>query len=95
MLHLSFYRGHMVYKGHTYDITLLDEFICTAYNRIACFFLVTLNDGSQKVCEAKGVPTETWRLKRELFLALYPDIPYEVVTANRTYRAKPKWRRSA
>lgn len=48
-------------------------------------FLVTMPDGSQKVVEAKGFATEVWRIKRELFIALFPWIDYEVRTA------RPRW----
>jgi len=42
-------------------------------------FLVTLLDGTKEVREVKGYATETWNLKRKLFEANYPDIPYKVV----------------
>lgn len=53
-------------------------------------FLVTLKNGSQKVVEAKGMPTPEWSIKRELFIALYPNIPYEVVTQKARWYAKKK-----
>ena len=41
-------------------------------------FLVTLNDGRQKIVETKGFPTETWRIKMKLTQALYPQYEYLV-----------------
>lgn len=61
---------------HTFELRVNDHIVC----RHRVDFLVTLKDGSQKVVEAKGFATETWRIKRDLFCALHPDIPYEVVT---------------
>lgn len=55
-------------------------------------FLCTMPDGSQKVIEAKGPVTETWRLKRELFIALHPHIPYEVWTDRRGARRRRRRR---
>lgn len=42
-------------------------------------FLVTLTDGSQEVREVKGFQTREWDLKRKLFEANYPEIPYKVI----------------
>jgi len=42
-------------------------------------FLVTLPDGSQEVREVKGFATAEWDLKRKLFEANYPHIPYKVI----------------
>ena len=39
-------------------------------------FLVTLPDGRKKFVEAKGLPTDIWRIKRKLTEALFPHIPY-------------------
>jgi hypothetical protein len=39
-------------------------------------FLVTLNNGTQKVVEPKGEETGEWKLKRKLFLDNYPHIEY-------------------
>ena len=52
-------------------------------------FLVTYPDGHQEVEEVKGFATPEWRIKHKLFLALYPDIPYNVITTNNKLR-KPK-----
>jgi len=42
-------------------------------------FLVTLPNGDIEVREVKGFATAVWDLKRKLFEANYPDIPYKVV----------------
>ena len=41
-------------------------------------FLITNHDGSQEVREYKGFATKDWGLRRKLFEACYPDIPYFV-----------------
>ena len=53
-------------------------------------FLVTTNDGKQEVHETKGFATKEWGLKRKLFEALYPDIPYYVIVQQ---KGKPAWMR--
>lgn len=42
-------------------------------------FFVTNNDGSQEVHEFKGFATDVWKLKKKLFEANFPEIPYIVV----------------
>jgi len=42
-------------------------------------FLVTGLDGKIWIEEYKGVDTATWRIKKKLCEALYPDIPYKVI----------------
>lgn len=42
-------------------------------------FLVTLNNGTQKVMEAKGEETDIWKAKMKLFRDNYPHIEYIVV----------------
>lgn len=41
-------------------------------------FLVTLPDGRKKFVEAKGFPTDVWRIKKKLTEALFPHIEYLV-----------------
>lgn len=41
-------------------------------------FYVTENNGKVYVIETKGMETELWRIKKKLFEALYPEIPYLV-----------------
>lgn len=43
-------------------------------------FEVEKNDGSLEIHEFKGFATAVWVLKRKLFIALYPDIPYITIT---------------
>lgn len=42
-------------------------------------FLVTLPEGLQEVREVKGFATDVWDLKRKIFEANYPQIPYKVI----------------
>lgn len=55
----------------------------TAYGIRVCShivdFLVTRKDGSLEVREVKGFATDVWDLKRKLFEANYPAIPYKVI----------------
>jgi hypothetical protein len=69
---------------HTFELRVNGHLVC----RHRVDFLVTMPDGSLKVYEAKGWATEDWRIKRELFLATHPEIPYEVVTAKGTWRKR-------
>lgn len=46
-------------------------------------FEITYPDGHIEVEEVKGFGTPEWYLKYKLFMALYPDIPYNVVTNNK------------
>lgn len=57
------------------------EFRVNGYKICAHYvdFLVTNNDGTQEVHEVKGWETEIWRLKRNLFEALYPETKYVVL----------------
>ena len=43
-------------------------------------FLLTYPDGHKEVLEVKGFVNPVWPIKKKLFEALYPDIPYKVVT---------------
>ena len=42
-------------------------------------FSVTNNDGTLAVHETKGVSTPDWVLRKNLFEALYPNVPYVVI----------------
>jgi len=42
-------------------------------------FVVSFPDGREEVHEVKGFATDVWNLKRKLFEANYPGIPYRVV----------------
>lgn len=48
-------------------------------------FTVWAQGGSKEIFEVKGgraTMTPEWRLKRKLFMALYPEIKYKVVTGS-------------
>ena len=66
-------------KGYQYQpkypLYVNDKLITTHYPD----FLVVNNDGSTEVWEAKGIITMEWRIKKNLFEAIHPDIPYRVV----------------
>ena len=47
-------------------------------------FFVILPNGQPRFVEAKGFETDTWRMKRKLVEALYPDIPYLVNPQEKT-----------
>lgn len=42
-------------------------------------FFVTLAGGGKEVREVKGYETPEWEIKRKLFEALFPEIPYKVI----------------
>lgn len=77
-----------------YDLHVKGKKICEHY----VDFLVTNKDGHLEVHETKGFATAAWNLKRKLFEALHPEIPYHVITGrSRTWRSrsklkKRKWR---
>ena len=60
----------------TYDLTVNGKRVTG--HRID--FEVEKNDGSIEVHEYKGFATPVWLLKRKLFIALYPNIPYITIT---------------
>jgi len=43
-------------------------------------FLVVNKAGTKEVHETKGFATDVWAIKHKLFEALYPDLPYHVIT---------------
>jgi hypothetical protein len=43
-------------------------------------FLITCNNGVQKIIEAKGEEAADWKIKKKLFQDNYPDIEYIVAT---------------
>lgn len=50
-------------------------------------FVVTELDGTKAVHEYKGVATAVWRLKKKLFEATHPDIPYYVIP----HKGRGRW----
>ena len=65
--------------GYTLDVN--DKHIC---NHIVDF-VVTNNDGTEEVREVKGFATDVWAIKHKLFLAIYPDLPYHIITKDGRY----------
>lgn len=59
-----------------YDLVVNGKKVCG--HRVD--FEVENNDGSLEVHEYKGFATAVWVLKRKLFIALYPNIPYRTIT---------------
>ena len=68
-----------------YILKVNDKTICEHWPD----FLVTRNDGGQEVHETKGFATKEWGLKRKLFEALYPNIPYIVIVQQQ--KRRPSW----
>ena len=70
---------------HSFDLKIKDELIC----RHVVDFLVFNNrylegaivlPGDIEAHEAKGFRTDVWEIKRKLFKAVYPTIPYIVIS---------------
>lgn len=57
-----------------YTFKINGSTICSHYPD----FEVVENDGRLVIHEFKGAETEVWRIKKKLFQALYPEIPYYV-----------------
>lgn len=66
-------RSYEIQKCYRLDVN--GHHICNHY----VDFLVFMNDGKQEVHEFKGFATTEWMLKKRLFEAVYPDIPYIVI----------------
>lgn len=69
----------------SYEIQKRFEFVVNGHKICSHLvdFYVIYSDGSIAVVETKGMETELWRIKKKLFEACFPDIPYLVK------RAKP------
>ena len=67
----------------TYDLTVNGKTICQHRPD----FIVTEMDGTIAVHEYKGVATAVWQLKKKLFEAVYPDIPYYVIP----HKGRGRW----
>lgn len=72
-----------LFGAEPHDISKMDARGCVRTGRKVCAhivdFLVTLPDGSKEVREVKGFATDVWDLKRKLFEANYPELPYKVI----------------
>jgi len=58
-----------------YDLTVFGKRITTH----VVDFEVIGNDDRLEVHEAKGMETDIWRIKKKLFEAIFPNVPYVVV----------------
>lgn len=69
--------------GHIRDFSRQVTFRFYVNEKLICShrvdFLVVNSEGSEEVHEVKGFATDVWNIKRKLFEALYPEIPYKVV----------------
>lgn len=63
-----------VQEQKRFDFYVNGKKICAHY----VDFVVTLCDNRIKAVETKGFPTPVWAIKKKLFEALYPEIPYLV-----------------
>ncbi len=70
-------KGFISQKRYSLDVN--GRHIC---DHIVDFLIVRVND-QVEVWDAKGLYTPVFRLKYKLFCALYPDIPYRVITKKR------------
>ncbi len=71
-------RDSQVVKIHhelRYLMTVNGKLVCTH----SPDWTLELKDGTKKVVEYKGIGTPSWKLKKKLFEALFPHIPYTVV----------------
>ena len=78
---------HMMMRDPKYKIIRIEhekQFPLRALNGTRIWyhkpdFLLTLEDGRQKVIETKGGQgNDVWKIKRKMFIDNYPDIEYEV-----------------
>lgn len=59
----------------TFELAVNGKKICA--HRVD--FLVHYRGGRREVREVKGFATAEWDIKRKLFEAIYPEIPYKVI----------------
>jgi len=64
-----------------FELKIGETHVCDHYPD----FLVFKKDGTSEVHETKGPQGEVWRLKKKLFEACYPDIPYHIILDGRSY----------
>ena len=60
----------------TFDLKVNDKLIC----RHRVDFLVYYKGNQREVREFKGYGSEVWQIKKKLFEACYPEIPYLIKT---------------
>ncbi len=84
--------------GEIKDYEIQRNYRLIVNNKIVCShrvdFVVYPNKGPMEVHETKGFATDVWDLKRKLFEALYPEIPYIVVRKGESRWQAPQKRRS-
>ena len=73
----------------TYPLIVNGKTVCS--HRVD--FIVYPINGTMEVHEAKGFATDVWDLKRKLFEAVYPEIPYVVVRKGESRWQAPQKRR--
>lgn len=73
----------------SYPLAVNGVHIC---NHIVDFLIIT-KEGKKEVHETKGFATDVWQIKHKLFEALYPDLPYRVITKDNNFdkARKRKW----
>lgn len=62
---------------HKIEIIVRGRHICNHYVDFLVYFSSPTNQWTE-FWEAKGYPTDEWKLKRKLVEALFPEIPYVV-----------------
>ena len=66
-------QGYKIQKA--FPLFVNNKLICT---HIVDFWVLNRN-GTIEVWDAKGKATPVWSIKRKLFEALHPEIPYKVI----------------
>jgi hypothetical protein len=76
---LAFYKKTKVITEYQYQprYELVVNGKCVGHHKPD--FLVTLPDGKTEIRECKGMVTADFTLRKNLFEALYPEIPYVIV----------------
>lgn len=76
-------QGYKIQKA--FPLFVNNKLICT---HIVDFWILNLNN-TVEVWDAKGKATPVWSIKRKLFTALYPAIPYKVIKKD-TFMPRPQ-----
>lgn len=67
-------KGYKIQQS--FPLFVKNKLVCT---HIVDFWILNHN-GTIEVWEAKGFKTKSWTIKKKLFQALFPEIPYRVIT---------------
>lgn len=62
--------------------------ICTHYVDFLVHYIE--KDKPSEVHEVKGMATDVWRIKHKLFKAIYPNIPYKIISERRRNKCQTK-----